>query len=114
MMLRQAAKYLKYIIISRHRAGHGIHSPFVFSLINRLFRNKTDHTIVSTVEKVRKRLRSDYRYIYVTDLGSGSGKHKNNSILESASKGGSIRSQPDHWFRNFPRSTSMVDWAKAA
>ena len=78
MILCQAAKYLKYIILSRHRAGHGIHSPFVFNLINRLFRNKTDYTVVSTVEKVRKRLRSDYRYIYVTDLGSGSGKHKNN------------------------------------
>lgn len=78
MILSQAAKYLKYIIISRHRAGHGIHSPFVFSLINRLFRNKTDYTIVSTVEKVRKRLRSDHRYISVTDLGSGSGKQRNN------------------------------------
>ncbi len=78
MILGKASKYLKYIILSKHRAGHGIHSPFVFSLINHLFRNKTDHTIVSTVEKVRKQLRSDDRYIYVTDLGSGAGKHKNN------------------------------------
>ncbi len=77
MILWRATKYLKYIVLSRHRAGHGIHSPFVFSLINRLFRNKTDHTIVSTIEKVRKQLRSDHRYIYVTDLGSGSEKHKN-------------------------------------
>ena len=77
MMLRRVAKYLTYIILSRHRAGHGIHSPFVFGLINHLFRNKTDNHIVSSIEKIRKRLRSDHRYINVTDLGSGPVKHKN-------------------------------------
>ena len=77
MMLRRVAKYLTYIILSRHRAGHGIHSPFVFGLIIHLFRNKTDNHIVSSIEKIRKRLRSDHRYINVTDLGSGHVKHKN-------------------------------------
>lgn len=77
MILNKASKYLKYIILSKHWKGHGIHSPFVFSLINRLFRNKTDHSIVSVVEKVRKQLRTDGRYIFVTDLGSGAGKNKN-------------------------------------
>lgn len=77
-MLHRTAKYLKYIILSRHKAGHGIHSPFVFSLINHLFRNKTDNHIVSSIENVRKRLKSDHRYINVTDLGSGSEIHKEN------------------------------------
>ncbi len=70
-------KYLKYILLSRHRKGHGIHSPFVFDLVSRVFRNKTDGDIVCSIEKVRKRLISDNRSIFVNDLGSGSRKLRN-------------------------------------
>jgi len=76
MIFFRASKYLKYILISRHKTGHGIHSPFVFDLVSRVFRNKIDHDIVSNIEKVRKRLISDRRSIIVKDLGAGSEKLK--------------------------------------
>jgi predicted O-methyltransferase YrrM len=74
-----ACNYLKYIIVSRHRKGHGIHSPFVFDLVSRVFRNKTRGDIVNRIEIVRKRLAGDKRLIDVLDLGAGSGKMKSDS-----------------------------------
>jgi predicted O-methyltransferase YrrM len=58
--------------------GHGIHSPFVFDLVSRIFRNKTDPAIVLTIEQIRKKMISDERNIAVQDLGSGSKSLKSN------------------------------------
>jgi predicted O-methyltransferase YrrM len=79
MSFFQAAKYLNYIILSRHRRGHGIHSPFVFNLVSEIFRNKIDPRIVFTVEQVRKKMISDKRNLMINDLGSGSKFLKTNS-----------------------------------
>lgn len=76
MIFFRASKYLKYIILSRHWRGHGIHSPFLYDLITRVLRNKTDVHIVLKIEKIRQRLISDQRSIDVLDLGAGSGKLK--------------------------------------
>jgi predicted O-methyltransferase YrrM len=73
-----AFKYLKYILLSRHSKGHGIHSPFVFDLVSRVLRNKVDPEIVCTIEKVRKKMISDNRTILVNDMGSRSGLLKTN------------------------------------
>jgi len=72
MIFRRAFKYLNYRLLSKHRLGHGIHSPFVFDLINRVLRNKIDPDIVITIEKVRRKLIADKRIISFLDLGSGS------------------------------------------
>jgi predicted O-methyltransferase YrrM len=79
MISFRITKNLKYILLSKSGKGHGIHSPFVFNLISRVFRNKIDPDIVSGIEKIRKRLVSDNRLIEVRDLGSGSVKMKPNS-----------------------------------
>jgi predicted O-methyltransferase YrrM len=71
-------KYLKYIILSKHNKGFGIHSPFVFDLVSRVFRNKIDPHIVCSIEKVRNKLKNDRRSIIVKDLGTGSEKLKSN------------------------------------
>jgi predicted O-methyltransferase YrrM len=71
-ILFRVIKFLKYILLSKSRRGHGIHSPFVFDLVTRVFRNKIDPDIVSAIEKVRKRLISDRRVIEVKDYGAGS------------------------------------------
>jgi predicted O-methyltransferase YrrM len=78
MIFFSTAKYLKYILISKHRKGHGIHSPFVFDLVSRIFRNKIDPDIVCNIEKIRKKMISDQRSIIVKDFGSGSEKLKTN------------------------------------
>ena len=74
LIFYRIAKYLKYILLSRHRNGYGIHSPFAFDLVSRVFRNKINPDIVFSIEKVRRRMISDRRSINVKDLGSGSRK----------------------------------------
>ncbi len=69
-------KYLRYLLFARHRGGHGIHSPFVFELVSRVFRNKIDPDVVLMIENIRKKNISDSRIISVLDLGAGSSKMK--------------------------------------
>jgi predicted O-methyltransferase YrrM len=63
-------------MFSRHKLGHGIHSPFVFDLVSRVFRNKIATDIVFNIEKIRRNLIADRRLIEVNDLGVGSKRMK--------------------------------------
>jgi len=87
MIFFRTCKYLKYILLARHRKGHGIHSPFVFDLVSRVFRNKLDPSVVCIIEKIRDNLKSDHAIVSVKDLGSGSvrikiGKRKVSEIAK--------------------------------
>jgi len=77
-MFFRLIKYMGYIMFSRHGRGHGIHSPFVFDLVSRVMRNKTDRDIVLKIESIRKRNLSDGRVISIQDPGAGSSKMKDN------------------------------------
>ncbi len=63
---------VRYYLFSRHRKGHGIHSPFVYKMITEVFLNKSDLSVVSKVEKIRTELLSTGEEIEITDLGAGS------------------------------------------
>jgi predicted O-methyltransferase YrrM len=76
MSFFSAVRFIKYLMFSRHRNGHGIHSPFAFDLVSGIFRNKIEPGIVLSIEKTRSRLLSDPRSIKVNDLGAGSDKMK--------------------------------------
>jgi predicted O-methyltransferase YrrM len=71
-------RYLKYLLFSRHRKGHGVHSPFVFNFVSDVLRNKTESCIVLKIEKIRKDLLADKSVIQVNDLGAGSEKMMTN------------------------------------
>jgi len=79
MYLGRGLHYLNYRLFACNRKGYGIHSPFVFDLVSKTFRNKTATDVVLMIEEIRRRNLSDKRVIKVTDLGSGSGKMKNNN-----------------------------------
>lgn len=64
--------YCKYKIFSRHKYGHGIHSPFVFDLITTVFNDKSRYEEYDEVEKVRDILSASDKEIPVTDYGAGS------------------------------------------
>jgi predicted O-methyltransferase YrrM len=70
MFFHRVVKYLNYTLFSHHKKGHGVHSPFVFDLVSRVFRNKVDPEIVFITEETRKKLRVDKRKIIVHELGS--------------------------------------------
>jgi predicted O-methyltransferase YrrM len=73
MIYFRASKYLNYILLSRHKKGHGIHSPFIFDLVSRVFRNNIDPVSAAVIENIRKKMISDKRVIHIQDLGKGSG-----------------------------------------
>ncbi len=70
--------FIRYFIFARHRRGHGIHSPFVFNLVSKVFRNKTDPAIVFNIESIRKELLSSPASVCVNDLGAGPERVKTN------------------------------------
>jgi predicted O-methyltransferase YrrM len=90
-----AIKFLKYFLISSHKKGHGIHSPFVFNLVTNVFRNKINPDIVCKIEMTRKKMINDKRVIEVTDLGAGS--ENNNRKLRKVSEIARYSSVPEKY-----------------
>ena len=84
MIFSRPFRYLNYSLLSRHSRGHGIHSPFIFDVISKVFRNKTDPSIVHNVEKIRKKMISDRRIINKNDLGAGSGRLSSRKVSDIA------------------------------
>lgn len=60
----------------RHRlkakTRHGVHSPFVYHLIDQIIYDFGDHEEYADIERLRRQLLSDRRSITITDLGAGS------------------------------------------
>ncbi len=78
MKVYTTIKFLKYILFSSHKRGHGIHSPFVFNIVLKVFRNKTQPDVVLRIESIRKRLIADSGAGVMTDYGAGSRSGKGN------------------------------------
>lgn len=65
-----ARKYIVYLLRSNNR--HAVHSPFVYALIEDVFRDHRKFYAFEQIEKRRKALLADHRTIEITDLGAGS------------------------------------------
>ncbi len=65
---------LQYYLMSRHKYGYGIHSPFLYSLIRKCFLAKDQLFVLPEVEQLYRQLRKDNGIIPVLDLGAGSKK----------------------------------------
>ena len=66
--------YIKHIVSAKTR--HGVHSPFVYKLIDEVIYDFKDKSSYKNIEDLRKKLLNDERSITITDLGAGS--HVNN------------------------------------
>ena len=89
--LWRAKQYTKYLSKAKNR--HGIHSPFVYKLLDEVVYDKTKHPEFSTIELIRKALISRQDEIEITDLGAGSTVNKSNrrkvaDIAKNSAKGG--------------------------
>ena len=71
-----ANNLLKYKLFSKHKFGHGIHSPFVYEFITKILNNKNTFPEFSKIEAERKKLLKSNEIIDVEDLGAGSKKLK--------------------------------------
>ena len=80
-------RYIRFWLRSRNR--YGIHSPFVFDLVNNVFRNTEFPQELEPIAVQRAKALADHSTIEVTDLGAGSRISKGNirkisSIVENA------------------------------
>ena len=66
--------YIQYLINAKSR--HGIHSPFVYDLVEQYLSQKIDQNISQPIENIRSTLLKDSRRIEFEDFGAGSKKNK--------------------------------------
>jgi predicted O-methyltransferase YrrM len=76
-MLFYIKSYLKFIWNSTN--AHGVHSPFVFDLVQKCFYDKTNYSEYETLEKYRNAVLQNKNTIEVTDFGAGSQVFKSNT-----------------------------------
>ncbi|MFD0793237.1 O-methyltransferase [Mucilaginibacter litoreus] len=70
-----AKDFLLHRLTSKNR--HGLHSPFVYRLVDEVIYDSAEKHEYETIEQERDRLLLDERLITVTDLGAGSQVNKN-------------------------------------
>jgi predicted O-methyltransferase YrrM len=68
--LRFAKDYLLHRFKAKNR--HGVHSPFVYRLVDEVIYDFADKKVYAEAENARKALLIDNRIITITDLGAGS------------------------------------------
>lgn len=76
-MLHIAKSYLNFLWNSKNE--HGVHSPFVFSLVTKCFYHKKKYPEYLILKKYRKSLLENKNTIEVTDFGAGSRVFKSNT-----------------------------------
>ncbi|WP_339889149.1 class I SAM-dependent methyltransferase [uncultured Flavobacterium sp.] len=75
-MLQLIKSYLKFLKNSSNQ--HGVHSPFVYSLITKCFYDKKKYAEYSILKQYRNTLLANKNFIEVTDFGAGSRVFKSN------------------------------------
>ena len=81
-MVYLLSSYIKFLLKSTNR--HGVHSPFVYSLVTRCFYDKTPFPEYQTLRTYRNELLKNNQSITVKDLGAGSRVFTSNQRLVSA------------------------------
>ncbi len=69
-MIYQAKSLIKFLRLSKNK--HGIHSPFVYSLVTQCFNDRTKYPEYTLLKNFRRELRTDHSIIHMTDCGQGS------------------------------------------
>jgi predicted O-methyltransferase YrrM len=71
-------RYLKYFFTASNGKGHGMHSPFVFSLITKVMNDDRHFYAYENIEQLRTALSNDETKLTIEDFGAGSRVKKNN------------------------------------
>jgi len=110
-MLFQIKAYLKFLWNSKNE--HGVHSPFVFSLLTKCFYDKKSKPEYSILKNYRKSLLENKNFIEVTDFGAGSKVFKSNrrQISKIASTAGISPRRAELLFRvtHYFKSSTILE-----
>lgn len=98
-MIHQAKSYIKFLRLSKNR--HGVHSPFVYSLVTLCINDKKKYPEYSILKSYRKDLIGDNTSIKMTDFGEGSRIFKGNArkVSEIAKVAGITKKRQKLLFR---------------
>lgn len=86
-------EYIKFQFTAKHHKGHGVHSPFIFSLIEDTFNEKHPYYAFKSIENARADLLSDNSLIYVNDHGTGTSRERKVSDIARQSLKGKKEAQ---------------------
>lgn len=80
--------YIRFLLKSTNE--HGVHSPFIFSLVTKCFYDRTEYPEYEALSKFRAKLLQNDREIHVTDFGAGSKVFRSNrrKIVDIAKNAG--------------------------
>ena len=78
--LKYALKYIKYWLLSKHKKGHGIHSPFIYKLIINVLNNKSNDETLNKVFDVYNKLRKSKEVLEFDEIGAGTSYKKSEKI----------------------------------
>ena len=88
--MNQALEYIKYRLKAKGR--HGIHSPFVYNLLDECFKIRLSGIEKATISQLYSKLSHDKRIISIEDHGVGSkklgAKRKISTIIKTSSSKG--------------------------
>jgi predicted O-methyltransferase YrrM len=112
-VMRHRVFYYARHQVSGKRKGHGVHSPFVYSLCENVFYNQHAHYDFSRLERVRESLLRNDTQLNCGDFGAGSLNFKSNTrkVRDIAQKGISSRKQSEILYRlcNFLKAESCLE-----
>jgi len=74
----QLKAYVKHWKQANSKLGHGIHSPFVYDLVETVFNHTGSYYCFPKIEKQREHMLSNKSIIEVEDFGAGSSVNKQN------------------------------------
>lgn len=77
--IKLSAKYFQYWLFAANAKGHGVHSPFVFELIERVLNDDRDFYYFPLIEAARESYLQDHTVLNITDFGAGSRLNASNT-----------------------------------
>jgi predicted O-methyltransferase YrrM len=83
-MLKILGEYINYKLNAKGR--HGVHSPFVFELLEKCLRKKVPQDVLKSFKNYKSDLKEYNSTIEVTDLGAGSKKLSNHRKIKDIAK----------------------------
>lgn len=95
----QILSYLKYL--KNAKGPHGTHSPFIFSFVNEVLRDKRQFYAFEEIEKMRRSLLTNKTEIKIKDFGAGSLHNASNKrkVCEIAKNAGRRKKHGQLLFR---------------
>lgn len=74
--IRFICRYFKHVITARNTKGFGVHSPFIYQFVRFVIYEKYYFYSFSSIENIRKKLKTDRKIIDIQDFGTGNDRRE--------------------------------------